>query len=582
MAPAHQSLSTRLRQAVPFVSTLKGYRRQWLLRDLLAALAVGALFVPQGLAYARIAGVEPPAALWAGVVGMIAYALFGPSRQLMVGPEAGTALLTAAALAPLQLGADASQYAAASAAMAMLVGVLLIAGRFARAGALADFLSKPILVGYVNGAALLIIASQLSSVLGLARKQSEFGPQLLEVVQRLDSIHVLTALLSLLCLSALVFAGKLLRGVPAAALCLVAMIAVSVGFGLQSHGVELVGTIQAAPPRVGLPATSLSTAVALVPGAFSIALVGFASTVLTSRAFADKNRYRTNANQEFVGLAVGNLASGLLTGMPIAASESRTALNDANGGRTQLVGLAAALVVVAVLVFAAPVIALLPSFTLGVVVIAAAISLLDLRAIPALWRSRRVEGVLALVTLSGVLMLGILRGILVAVALSLADLLRRAARPHDAVIGRIGGRPGYYNVEAHPERGTLSGLIIYRLDAPLFFANARFLREKVRELINAAEEPVRMFVLHAEGIFDLDITAAESLARIQRELESHGTTLAIAEPHAPLRRALRKTGLLALIGQENIFRTLGLAIRAHVDRSRTSGVDARWQSATIQ
>ena len=316
----------------------------------------------------------------------------------------------------------------------------------------------------------------------------------------------------------------------------------------------------------------------LVPGALSVALLIYASSALTSRIFADKNRHQFRANGELFGLAAANFATGLVHGLPAAGSDARTVINDAAGSRTQAAGLVASAIVAGVIFFLAPVMALLPNAVLGVVVIASAISLFDVRGFVRIARVRILEGFLAVATLAAVLIFGILPGVLLAVALAVADLVRRAARPHDAVLGRLRGSPGYQDIEQRPGSETLPGLIIYRIDAPLFFANARFLREQVRRLVDAAKAPVRMVVLDCGAMFDLDVTASETLDELDRELDESGITLALAEPHAPMRQVLRRSGLLEKLGTENILPTVGQAIRAYVERAESDlGRDVDWQ-----
>ena len=341
----------------------------------------------------------------------------------------------------------------------------------------------------------------------------------------------------------------------------------------------MLGHIERGLPPIGLALDlPVRSVLQLAPGAVSIALLIYASSVLTSRIFADKHRYELRANEEFFGIAAANLAAGLVHGVPAAGSDARTVLNDAAGSRTQAAGLFAAGLVVAVLFVLAPVMALLPTALLGAVVIASAFSLVDVSGLVRIWRVRALEGLLAAATFAGVLVLGILPGVLVAVALAVADLVRRAARPHDAVLGRLGGRPGFQDIEGRPGSETLPGLVIYRVDAPLFFANARFVRDQVTALIEGAEAPVRMVVLDCGAMFDLDVTAAEMLQELDQQLDERGVTLALAEPHAPMRRVLRRAGLRRKLGEANIFSTVGEAIRAYVERAEADlGQDIDWR-----
>ncbi|WP_255217279.1 SulP family inorganic anion transporter [Myxococcus sp. AM010] len=310
-----------------------------------------------------------------------------------------------------------------------------------------------------------------------------------------------------------------------------------------------------------MPSLRFEDVRALLPAAFSLALVNYAGSVLTGRLYADRFRYKLDSNQEFLGQAAANLANAFSQGFPVTGSDSRTAVNVTMGGRTQLVGVLAAGVVLVFALFLTPLLRDLPMVTLGAIVFVAAVYLLQVRAIVDLWRVRHVEAVLACVTMLGVLVLGILQGILVAVALALADLIRRAARPHDAVLGEREGVPGYHDIERSENSETVPGLVIYRFDAPLFFANARHLREQARALVASAETPVRWFVIDTSAVFDMDVTAAEGLEKLRREFEEADVVLGIAEARAPLRALLRRTGLLERLGPENMHPTVGVAVR---------------------
>ncbi|MFP2898254.1 SulP family inorganic anion transporter [Corallococcus sp. 4LFB] len=554
-----------LSRVLPGVEQARTYERRWLRADVLAALTVGAMLIPQGLAYAQIVGVRPVAGLYAGVFAMLAYALFGPSRHLLLGPEASAAILTATALAPVVGSGGPERLASLAALLALMVGGVSLLGGLFRAGALADFLSRPILIGYVNGAALIIIGSQLARMFGLERKSNAFAGQLHEVAANVSRTHVPTLLLGLGIAAALVAMRRYLPRWPAP-LVMVALTSLAAwGFQLEHGGVKVVGSIAASAPAFGLPAIHFEDVRALLPAAFSLALVNYASSVLTGRIYADRFGYRLDTHQEFFGQAAANLLTGLTQGFPVSGSDSRTAVNASMKGRTQLVGVGAAGVVLVFSLFLTPLLSQLPLVTLGAIVIVAAVYLLEVKPLLVLWRVRPVEAVLAVVTTLGVLFLGILQGILIAVALALVDLIRRAAHPHDAVLGEREGMPGWHDVEGHADAETLPGLVVYRFDAPLFFANARFLREQVRRLVADSRQPVRWFVLDASSVFDLDITAAESLDKVHHELTEEGIVFAVAQARAPMRRVLKRSGLAARIGQDLLFPTVGAAVRAYLE-----------------
>jgi SulP family sulfate permease len=567
----------RIEQFMPAARWLRRYERGALTRDLAGGFAVGSMLIPQGLAFAQIVRVPPVAGLWSGIAAMIGYALFGPSRQLMVGPEAGTAMMVAAVLTSAGIEPPEQRLGGAALLAVMTGFVLVIAGAF-RLGAIADFLSRPIRVGYINGIAAVLIASQLPGVLGIRSTARDFVPQALEIASQLRHAHSPTLWLSAFALVFLVACRRLVPGLPAAVIVVTAGIILSRLLHFEARGIQVLGPFEQGLPSIGLPGLPAGSILDLVPGALSIALLIYASSVLTSRIFADKHRYEFRANAELFGIAAANFATGLVNGIPAAGSDARTVINDAAGSRTQAAGLIAAAVVGATIFLLAPIMALLPNALLGAVVVASAISLFDLGGFVRIWRVRPLEGVLAVATFAGVLVFGILPGVLVAVALAVADLVRRAAHPHDAVLGRRRGKPGYQDIEGRPESETLPGLIIYRVDAPLFFANARFLRERVHKLIQAATAPVRMVVLDCGAMFDLDVTGAETLAELERELDGQGITLGLAEPHAPMRHVLRRSGLLQKLGAEDVFPTVDEAIRAYVARARAElGRNVDWR-----
>lgn len=562
---------------IPGVSIFTTYRLRWLPRDLFAALAVSAMLVAQGMAFAQLVGLPPGVGLWTGIASLVGYAFFGPSRQLMVGPEAGTAILMVAVAAPLGLSGP-DETAAVTAFSAVAIALVLVLGGIFRLGALADFLSQPILVGYLNGMALIIVASQLGDTTGLTIEAQGFFPQVREFIGKFDAIDLPTALLSLATVLVVVGFRFVAPRAPGTAVAVVIAIACSAVFGWEER-FDLVGPIRAEFPTLRLPPLPDPAHLSrLLPGILALALLGYASAVLTSRAFADKNRYAVDANQEFFGLAAANLLAGLVGGFPVAASESRTAVADLSRGRTQAVSLLAAALLLLVVFFLSAVVALLPRAVLGAVVVSAGLFLVDLRSIFRLARARPSECAICLLSIAGVLAFGILNGILLAVGLATLDLVRHAARPHDAILGKIEGKPGYHGIDTQAPSSILPGLLIYRVDGPLFFANARFVRERVAEILDALDEPARLLVLDAGAVFDIDFTAAQALHRLHRDLERRGSDLAIAEPHEPIRKVLRRTGLLRAIGEENVFPTVGAAIQAYVQRARRRGETLRWES----
>lgn len=568
-------LRTGLARYMPGVSTLASYRLRWLPRDLFSAFTVSAMLIAQGMAFAYLIGLPPGVGIWTSIASLLGYAVFGPSRQLMVGPEAGTAILMVAVAAPFGLSGTPEQ-AALTAFAAAAMALLLAIGGLLRLGVLADFLSQPILIGYLNGMAFIVVASQLGDTTGIEVEAQGFFPQVAAFMRNIEEIHWPTALLSLGTVALVMGFRFLAPRIPGTAVAVVLALALSALLEWEDR-FELVGTLPSSLPSLALPPLpDLSSLLRLSPGVFALTFLGYASAVLTSRAFADKNRYKVDANQEFFGLAAANFLAGLVGGYPVAASESRTAVADFSGSKTQAVSIFAAVILLLATLILGPVIALLPRAVLGAVVVTAGLFLIDLRSFLTLARSRPSECAIAVLTVLGVLIFGILNGILIAVGLATLDLVRHAARPHDAVLGRIQGKPGYHGIDTEAPSSIVPGLLIYRVDGPLFFANARFVRERVREILDAQREPARLVVLDAGAVFDIDFTAARALHELHADLERRGSDLAIAEPHEPIRKVLRRTGLFRAIGHENIFPTVGAAIDAFLERESEDEKRVRW------
>ncbi|MFG1605230.1 sulfate permease [Actinoplanes sp. NPDC049265] len=545
---------------LPGVGVLRAYRKSWLRGDLLAGLTVAAYLVPQVMAYAGLAGLPPVAGLWAILPPLVLYAVLGSSRHLSVGPESTTALMTAAVVGPLAAG-DPARYAGLAAALAVVVGVLFLVAFVARLGFVADLLSRPILVGYLAGVALTMVSGQLGKLTGVRVGGDTVLGELASFVTRLGQVHVATALLGLAVL-ALLFLGqwRFPRLPVPLVVVLLATVAVLV-LDLRSHGVAVVGEVPRGVPGPALP--DLSEAASLLLPAVGVLVVGYTDTVLTARAFAGRSGDAVDANQELLALGVANLGAGLLRGFPISSSGSRTALGVASGARTQMYSLFALLCVVAVLLFAGPALALFPAAALGALVVYAAIRLVDIAGFRRLAAFRRTELLLALAALAGVVVFDILTGVLLAVGLSVADMLHRVARPHDAVLGIVPGLAGMHDVDDFPAARTVPGLLIYRYDSPLFFANAENFRQRALAAVADEREPVRWFVLNAEANVEVDSTGLDALDRLRAELTGRGIVFGLARVKQDLQAQLDAYGLTASIGPDHIYPTLPTAVRAY-------------------
>ncbi|MEU6977894.1 sulfate permease [Streptomyces sp. NPDC046371] len=561
----------RLVPGTPGIAVLAHYERSWLRGDLLAGVTVVAYLVPQVMAYATVAGLPPVAGLWAILPALASYALLGSSRLLSVGPESTTALMTATVVAPLAAG-DPGRYAVLAAALAVAVGLLCVAAWAARFGFVADLLSRPVLVGYLAGVALIMIVDQLPKMTGVSTTGSGFFPQLVSFAQNLSEVQPATLVVAVTALVLLFTLPLFLHAVPGP-LVVVGLGTVAVAaFGMEAHGVAVIGDVPAGLPHPALPAFDELSRL-MVP-ALGLLLVGYTDVILTARAFATGDEVgRLDANQELLALGAANLGAGVLSGFPVSSSASRTALAHSTGARSQVYALTAGAAVLAVLLFLGPLLSLTPVAVLGALVVYAAVKMIDLAGFRRLASFRRRELLLAVACLCGVLSLDILYGVLVAVGLSVAELLTRVARPHDAVQGLVPGVAGMHDVDDYPEARTIPGLLVYRYDSPLFFANAEDFRRRALAAVAEQSGPVHWFVLNAEANVEVDITALDSVDELRGELGGRGIVFAMARVKQDLRDDLDAYGLTESVGADLIFPTLPTAVAAYRDwqRAREGG-----------
>ncbi len=547
---------------LPGVDVLRHYRREWLRGDLVAGLTVLAYLVPQVMAYAAVAGLPSVVGLWAAVGPLVVYAVLGSSRQLSVGPESTTALMTAAAVAAVGSGLPAPRHAEVAAVLALAVAAVALAAWAVRLGFLAALLSRPVLEGYMVGIAVLMITSQLGRISRLdipaGRPDEEIGYW----VAHLGEAHVAT-----LAVAAGVLVGLFAfqRWLPRAPGPLVMMIVAAVlvaWLGLGRYGVLTVDRVPTGLPGVRMPDLTGLPWVELLSAAAGIVLVGFSDNVLTGRAFAAKRRERIDGNQELLALAGINVAAGLSQGFPVSSSGSRTVLGDAMGSRSQLSSLVTAVGVVVVLLVAAPLLSTFPRAALGAVVIYAALRLVN----PGEWRRiarfRRSELLLALAATGAVLWFGVLAGIAVAVVLSVLELLRRLATPHDGILGIVPGVAGMHDIDDYEDAVQVPGLVVYRYDAPLFFGNAEnFLRRAV-DALDLAPAPPRWLLLNMEANVEVDLTAVDVLDQLRQRVEARGIALALARVKHELFEQLDAAGFVNRVGRRRIFATLPTAVAA--------------------
>jgi high affinity sulfate transporter 1 len=549
---------------VPGLRLISSYRRAWLANDLVAGLVLSALLVPQGMAYAELAGLPPITGLYTTILCLVGYAAVGPSRILVLGPDSSLGPMIAATIIPLA-GAHGSpeRAIALASALAIMVSLITILAGVAKLGFVADLLSKPTQIGYLAGLALTILVGQLPKLFGFSVEGEGLINEAKGFVKGLAAGDTVLAALAIgvLGLVIILVFQQWLPKLPAVLVAVVASIGVAVVFDLASHGVGLVGTLPKGFPPFTVPNVSASDLPLLIGGALGIALVSLADTISTASAFAARSGQEVRANQEMIGIGTANLAAGLFQGFPVSTSGSRTAVAEQAGAKTQLTGLVGAIVITLMLLFVPGLLRNLPQPTLAAVVIAASLSLADIKGMVRLWHQQRVEFALAIAAFLAVALLGVLAGIAIAVGLSILNVFRRAWWPYNTVLGRAEGISGYHDIRSYPEAEQLAGLVIYRFDAPLFFANARTFREQIRRLAGA-DPPPRWIVVAAEPITDVDTTAADMLEDLDEALNDRGISLVFAEMKDPVRRKIERYGLTRTIDPNHFFPTLDAAIEA--------------------
>lgn len=550
------------RRFAPGLNVLLTYNRAWLRGDLIAGVTVAAYLIPQVMAYAEVVGLPPVTGLWAVLAPVALYAVLGTSRQISVGPEATTALMTAAGVAALATAAGPGREAEVAALFAVAVGVVCLLGWMGRLGFLANLLSRPVLVGYMAGIGVLMVVGQVPRLTRLQASGEGPWQQLWSLAPQLSATHLPTLVLGLAVVVALFAFWRWAPTWPGPLLVMLAAAAVVWLAGLTTDGILVIGELPRSLPSLVVPRLDGVDLLALLPAAFGIAIVGYSDLILTGRAFAEKRGQRVDANAELLAMGAGNIANGFLGGFPVSCSASRTAIGDAAGSRTQLHALVgAASVLVAILALGA-ILGSFPQAALAGVVIYAGLRLVDVPELARIARFRHSELVLALVTFAAVLSLGLLLGIAIAVALSLLDLVRRIVHPHDGILGYVPGLAGMHDVDDYADAVQVPGLVVYRYDSPLFFANSDDFLTRALAAVEAADPDPAWFVLNAEANVEVDLTAVDTLERLRSALESRGVVFAMARVKMDMRQQLQAAGFVAAVGPERIFATLPTAVEA--------------------
>ncbi len=550
------------RRLVPIASWGRAYRREDLRPDLLAALTSWGVMVPVAMAYAGLAGLPPEIGLTTAFAAMAAYAIFGTSRELKVTTSSTMAIMSAAVVGAAATG-DPARWAALSAGLALVVGVILVAAGVARLGFIAEFLAKPVVTGFVTGLAITIIIGQLPKLLGVPAGSGSAIDQMYAVLMAVPEANPWTLAVGLSALGAILVLRAISRRIPGPLIVLALSIVAVEAFDLAGHGVSLVGPVDVGLPSIGLPSITLFDLPFLVAGASGIVFLAGGESLGAGRAFAARHAYSLDPDQELVALGASNLATGLFGGFTVDASLSQTATADAAGVRTQLASLVTAALILATAVVLAPLFQDLPNAVLGAVVIAAAASLVDVGELRRYLAWRRTDFLLAVTAFVGVLMTTVLVGLVIAVLLSLTTLLYRASRPYIAVLGRLPGERGAYgDMTRHAGAASVAGLLILRLDAPLYFFNASVAHDEILALVAATDPPPRVLILDLGATSDLDVTTTDTLADLVARVGAVDCEVRLAQVKGSVRDRMRRTGLMGIVGEERIHPSVAAAVAA--------------------
>jgi high affinity sulfate transporter 1 len=558
-------------RVLPGLQAATSYRRAWLAKDVVAGVVLTTLLVPQGMAYAELAGLPPITGLYTSILCLLGYAVFGPSRILVLGPDSSLGPMIAATILPLvAANGDAKRAVALASLLAIMVAAIMILGAVAKLGFIADLISKPTMIGYLNGLALTILVGQLPKLFGFKIDAEGLIHETAAVVSGLADGKAVAAAatVGIAGIVLILVLQRWLPKVPAVLIMVLLAIAATSVFHLADHGVSLVGVLPKGFPPLTIPHVRASDLGPLFAGALGIALVSLADTISTASAFAARTGQEIRGNQEMLGIGAANLAAGLFQGFPVSTSGSRTAVAERAGAKTQLTGVVGAALIILMIVLVPGLFRNLPQPALAAVVITASLSLADIPGTARLWRQRKAEFLLSVAAFLGVALLGVLPGIAIAVGLSILNVFRRAWWPYDTELGRVEGLAGYHDVHTHPGAQQLPGLVIYRFDAPLFFANVKTFRDQIRRL-TAADPPPRWIVIAAEPMTDVDTTAADVLTDLDEALNARGISLVFAELKDPVRAKIERYGLTRTIDPGHFFPTVGAAVRAFQAESAT-------------
>jgi len=554
---------------------LTSFRRDWLTRDIVAGVVLTTLLVPQGMAYAELAGLPPITGLYTSITCLLGYAALGPSRILVLGPDSSLGPMIAATILPLVMAkGNAEQAIELASLLALMVAAIMIVAAVAKLGFIADLISKPTMIGYLNGLALTILVGQLPKLFGFKIEAEGLIGEFTEFVRGLahGEAEPAAAAVGIAGIAVILVLQRWLPKVPAVLVMVVLAIAATTVFSLADHGVSLVGVLPKGFPPLTIPHVRLSDLGPLFAGALGIALVSLADTISTASAFAARTGQEIHGNQEMIGIGAANLAAGLFQGFPVSTSGSRTAVAERSGAKTQFTGITGAALIILMIVLVPGLFRNLPNPALAAVVITASLSLADIPGTVRLWRQRKAECLLSIAAFLGVALLGVLPGIAIAVGLSILNVFRRAWWPYDTELGRVEGLPGFHDVHSYPDAQHLPGLVIYRFDGPLFFANATTFRDEVRRMAGA-DPPPRWILIAAEPVTDVDTTASDMLEDLDEALNAQGVSLVFAELKDPVREKIERYGLTRTIDPRHFFPTIEAAVTAFREETGAQWVE---------
>ncbi len=563
---------------LPIFRGLSGYRAAWVRGDISAGLSIAAVGLPSAIAYPAIAGLPPETGIYASIAAPLAYAVFGDSRRLIVGPDAATMTVLAAAIVAIAAGVPASagiEPAGIAAALSIGVGVLCLIARVMRLGVLATFLSRPILAGFFAGISVSILIGQIGRFTGVRIEADGLLAPLLELLQKRDLIHWPTVALALAMFALLQVVKALRFPVPGPVVVVAAAVALSALFDFKGMGVAVVGDIPTGFPTLSLPPLASLPIDGLLLGAASVFLVSFGSGIVAARSFGARIGEDVDANGELSGLGSANIASGLFGAFPVSFSDSRTAINLSVGGRSQLAGVVSALALIATLLFLNDALRILPVAALAAILAAAAIGLIDIAELKQVWRISRMEFVFALITMWGAISLGVLNGVVIAIAATLVYLLRNMMYPRDAFLGRIPGRDGFYKLHRRADAQPVPGLVLWMLEGSLLFFNTDYVHDRLRAIIAELPKDTRWFILDASAITQMDSTATAMMDEIREEMAACGIELGLVEVHAEARVLLERAGVIDRIGAGRVFDDLDDALQAFGDQDINDGAAGR-------